>query len=228
MKLCIDPGLMARGTLRVLVPAVLALLVLAGCESAEDRAAGYVARAEQLLEEDNLVKAELEVRNALQIEPKNADARFLLAKVAESRGDFGEMAANLRSAIEARPDFLEARLKLGTLYALSGASELAQEQLTESEKVAPNDPEVRILKARLLAIKGDLEGASAELQAAIEAKTDSMEALGLLANVTAESDVDAALKIVDDAIASTDDNRVLRLLKVQLLERGGYTDQVES
>ena len=111
---------------RLVLSAMLAVLFLAGCESPEERAAGYVARAEQLVEEDNLVKAELEVRNALQIEPKNADARFLLATIAESRGDFGEMAANLRAAVEARPDFLEARLKLGTLYALGGATDLAR------------------------------------------------------------------------------------------------------
>ena len=111
---------------RFVLPLLLAVLVIAGCESPEERARGYVERAEQLLEDDNLVKAELEAKNALQIEPKNAEARFLLARVAESRGDFPEMAANLRSTIEERPDFLEARLKLGTLYALGGVRELAQ------------------------------------------------------------------------------------------------------
>jgi len=228
MNLLNNQGLAADSVNRLVLSAVLAILVLAGCESPEERAAGYVARAEQLLEEENLVKAELEVRNALQIEPNNADARFLLARVAESRGDFGEMAANLRAAVKSRPDFLEARLKLGTLYALSGAPDRANEQLVEVEKLAPNDPEVRVLKARLLAADGDLDAAAEELRVAITEKPDSMEAMGLLANVTAESDVDAALDIVDQAIASTEENRVLRILKVQLLERGGYLDRVES
>ena len=213
--------------------ALLALLlvlsvVLAACETPEERAAGYVAEAEALLEEDNLVKAELEAKNALQIEPRNAKARFLLAEISEQRGDFGEMAANLRSAVEFDPNFLEARLKLGTIYALAGVVDMAQEQLDAAEALEPNSPEVRILKARLLAAGGDLEGATDQLRLAIEQKPDSMEALGLLANVTAASDIDAAIAIVDGAIASAEEPRVLRLLKIQLLQRAGDEASVEA
>lgn len=206
----------------------LAITVLTGCESPEERASGYVTRAEQLFEEENLVKAELEAKNALQIEPRNPDARFLIARIAESRGDFGEMAANLRAAIESRPDFLAARLKLGTLYALGGALDLADEQLDAAKQLAPEDPDVGILNARLLASRGELEAAAAELQKVLQAKPDSMDAVGLLANVTAASDVDEAVAIVDKAIAEAEDSRVLRMLRIQLLQRGGDDAAVEA
>ncbi len=219
-----------RGWVRnVVCLGMLVLMVaLAGCESPEERINGYVAKAEQFLEEDNLVKAELEAKNALQIDPKSADARFVLAKIAEKRADFGEMAANLRAAVETRPDFVEARVKLGTLYVLGGATDLANEEMAELEKLAPEESSVRILRARMLASRGELEAASVELQAVLQAQPDSTEAMGLLANITAASDVDAALEIVNGAIERTENNRVLRLLKVQLLQRAGDEAAVEA
>jgi len=214
---------------RFLLAALLVLAVaLVACESPEDRAQNYVAKADQFLADGNLVKAEIEAKNALQIEPQNAEARYALARVAEGRSDFGDMAANLRAAVEFRPEFLEARLKLGTIYALGGATELAEEQLAAVEKFAAEDSGTRLLRARLMAARGDLEGARKELEAVVELQPDNNEALGLFANVTAASDVDAAIAIVDGAIAKATDNRLLRLLKIQLLQRGGDEAAVEA
>lgn len=215
----------ARRTLACVV-CVCALLV--GCESPEERALAYVTEAQKLLQEDNLVKAELEAKNALQIEPKNADARLVLSRIAESRGDFSEMAGHLRSAIEARPEYLEPRLKLGTLYALSGMFDEAGAELDAAARLAPDAAGVHVLRARVMAAQGDLEGAAAELQAALEQDPNDVEAVGLFANVTAATDVNAAIAMVDQAMQAQEDPRALRLLKIQLLQRAGDVDAVDA
>jgi tetratricopeptide (TPR) repeat protein len=217
-----------RDGLRLLPVVCSALLFLTGCDSPEERAFSHVTSAEAFLEEDNFLKAELEAKNALQIQPKNADARMVLVTIAESRGDFPEMAANLRAAIESRPDYVPARLKLGTLYALSGMIDDANAQLSEAEQLAPDSAGVRVLRARVLASQGDLEGAAAELQSALEIEPDNVEAIGLFANVTATSDVDSAIAMIDAAMAGQEDKRTLRLLKIQLLQRGGDIDAVDA
>jgi len=205
-----------------------ACILLAACESPEERAQGYVEQAETLLAEDNLIKAELEAKNALQIQPKNADARMVLAQIAETRGDIGELAGHLRAAVEARPDYLEPRLKLGTLFALSGMLEEAEAELQAARELAPDAAGVHILRARLLAAKGDLEAASTQLQAALAQDPDNVEAVGLFANVTATTDVNAALAMVDKAMQAQEDPRALRLLKIRLLERSGDADAVDA
>ncbi|MDP7271774.1 MAG: tetratricopeptide repeat protein, partial [Gammaproteobacteria bacterium] len=175
----------------VVLLGIVGIALLAGCESPAERAAGYLAKADQFYKDENLVKAELEVRNTLQIEPKNADARLLLAQIAESRQDYSEMATQLRAAIESRPDFLEARLKLGTLYVLGGAMGLAEDQYAITADLAPDDPDVKVLRARILASQGDLEAAGTELNAALEQDPGNTQALGLLASVVAVDDPDA-------------------------------------
>ena len=71
---------------------VLALIALTGCESPEEKVAGFLESARELYAAEDLIKAELEVKNALQIQPKNAEANYLLAEISESRQDFQQMA----------------------------------------------------------------------------------------------------------------------------------------
>ncbi len=208
--------------------ALLALVAVAGCEPPEERVANYVASAEQHFDEDNLVKAELDAKNALQIEPKNADARFILARIAGAKQEFNDMATNLRIAIETRPDFIEARIELGTLYSQAGALELAEEQLAELEKLAPGQPETRILKARVLGRKGEAEQAAVELKAALSEDPDNIVAMGLLASLTSLSDIDEALVLVDAAISKAEDTRELQLLKIGMLTRSRRVDAAEE
>ena len=207
---------------------VAALLVIAGCQPPEERVAEYVAGAEQYFEEENLIKAELEAKNALQIEPKNADARYVLARIAGAKNDFNAMAQNLRIAIESRPDFLDARARLGTLYAQAGAFELAEEQLVELENLFPEHPETNLLRARLLANKGELEQAAIELNSAINKEPDNIVAMGLLASLLSTTNMDEALVVVDEAIAKNEENIELQLLKIDILTRAGRSEAAEA
>ncbi|MGI9315876.1 MAG: tetratricopeptide repeat protein, partial [bacterium] len=212
--------------LRALI--VTAAIFLAACESPTERAFGYYDEAEVYFEEGDLVKAEIEVKNTLQILPKYPPARLLLAKIAEARGDFPEMAQNLRIAIEADVDFQEARLKLGTLYVMGGAGDLAQEQYDWFVEQNIDTAEIRILHARLLAGNGELEMAREELDAALKMEPDNSQALGLLASVAASTDLDSALELIERGIASSDDERPLRLLRINLLQQAGRVDEVDA
>ncbi len=203
-------------------------IAIAGCDSPEERVSNYLASAEQLFEEKDLVKAELEVKNALQVQPKNAQANFLLARISESRQDFPQMAASLRAAIESDPGFVEARVKLGTLYALGGATELAQEQVDALAESGVNTPDVKVLRARMFAVNGDLEASRVELEAALAEDPSNIQALGLLASIAATKDLDSALKLIDQGIATTENSRPLRLLRLQLLSRAERIEEVEA
>ncbi|OYV72674.1 MAG: hypothetical protein B7Z74_05165, partial [Deltaproteobacteria bacterium 21-66-5] len=71
---------------RWLVILVVALSV-AGCGSREDRMHAYLKRGQTFLSKGDYAKAGVELRNALQIEPKSAKGHYLLGTVLEHRGD---------------------------------------------------------------------------------------------------------------------------------------------
>ncbi len=58
----------------------------------------------------------------------NADARFVLAEIAEAQQDYRRVVGYLLAAIELDPEYLEAYLKLGNLYFIGQAYERAAEQ----------------------------------------------------------------------------------------------------
>ncbi len=79
----------AISRMTVLLSLAAAGLFLSACESPEERAAGYLDSAQVLYDADDLVKAEIDVKNALQIQPKNSRARYLLAEINEQRRGIG-------------------------------------------------------------------------------------------------------------------------------------------
>jgi tetratricopeptide (TPR) repeat protein len=206
----------------------IAAVLISGCESPEEKVASYLASAQELYDQEDFLKAELEAKNALQIQPKNAAANFLLAEISETRQDFPQMAASLRAAIESKPDFTEARVKLATLYALGGAGDRAQEQLDDLKALNIDTAPVKVLAARLLAMDGDLESARMQLEAALDQDPSNSQALGLLASIAATKDLDAALELIERGIEVTDNARPLRLLRLQLLTRAGRTAELEN
>ena len=123
-------------------------LLLAACGSPEERAAGYLEKAQKLYDDGDYVKARLEAQNAAQVEPKNAKARYLLALIAEQGKEYQQMFGHLLVAVDGDPSNVEARLKLGTLYFLGQAWEDAEKQAAELMKLAPDDARVHLLQAR--------------------------------------------------------------------------------
>ena len=205
-----------------------AVFFVGGCESPTEKAIGYLAKAEELYAEGDLVKAEIEVKNTLQISPKNPEARFLMAKISESRNNFPEMAQNLRVAIESNPDLYEARVKLGTLYVMGGMLEEAQDQAEYMSAKNLRRADVHILNARIAAANGNVETARTELETALALEPDNIQALGLLASVAATTDLDGALALIDQGISIAEDDRQLRMLRIQLLQQAGRNAEVDT
>lgn len=66
----------------------LMLAVLAACGGAKEREAKYMERGRALFEQGDLVKARLEFRNVLQVNPDAVDAQYYLGLIAEQEGEW--------------------------------------------------------------------------------------------------------------------------------------------
>ncbi len=62
-------------------------MALLSCGGAEERKAKYLERAKSYLAEKNYDKARVELKNVLQIDPKYAEAYFLMGQVDEQKQD---------------------------------------------------------------------------------------------------------------------------------------------
>jgi tetratricopeptide (TPR) repeat protein len=210
---------------------LLALIVLlAACASPEEQAAAYLEEAQALYDAGDLVQAQLELRNALQIEPRNARARYLFALINEREEDFGKAIGNLIMAIEADPELLPARVKLGNYFAVGQQVEEALEQSEAAMRLDSNDVSVRVLNARVLYLDGRAAQALEQARFAVGLDPSSREAVTfLVALLTAAGDEDAALAALDDGIkkATGADVEILRRSKITVLRQLGDTESAE-
>jgi tetratricopeptide (TPR) repeat protein len=218
-------------SIKFLALAALICVSLMACGSPEERAADYLAKAQQLFDEEDYTTARIEAMNAAQIEPRNADVRYLLAEIEEQDQNFRQAVGHLQVAVDADQNHLPSRLKLGNYYILGKAIAEADEQATAAEAIAPEDPQVLLLRARVLYLQQDSAGALAKVETALEIDPTLVEATMFKAGIfVTREDFDAALALVDSALADAepDEMRQLRQFRIIMLRSAGRNKEVET
>ena len=87
---------------------ICAALLMVACGGAEERKAAYMEKAQESLDAGDLDKARIELKNVLQIDPKDASAWFKLGTIFERQQEFRKAFGNYNKAAEldpAQPDF---------------------------------------------------------------------------------------------------------------------------
>lgn len=207
---------------------LVASLCLAGCESREDSAARHLEAARQLFAEGDLIKARLELRNAVQLQPRNAEARYLLALISEREQDAKGTLGNLQLAVDADPNYLKARIKLGSYYVVGRRPAEAREFADKALELAPENPQVHVLNARVLLLEGKPDAALEEADLALSLGPDQREAISLAALLHARAgDIDRSMAIIDQGLdaVSVADVESLRQSRVSILAEVGERER---
>ncbi|MBL8200634.1 MAG: tetratricopeptide repeat protein [Chromatiales bacterium] len=215
-------------TVLLLVPL---LAVLAACSSPEDKVAGHLKKAEDFMAAEDFKKAAIEAKNAVQIQPKNAQAHFILAKLAWRESKFQEVFSQLQMAVESDPTLIEARLRLGDLYFSSGDVEQAAAQAEAARQLDPDRADVHLLSGKVLYLKGDLPGAAAEIDAALAINPAYVDAYTAKAGLKgAQGDTAGALAVIDEGLTKTtgNDADVLRDFRLGLVLGSGDDQAYED
>ncbi|RMF94576.1 MAG: tetratricopeptide repeat protein [Gammaproteobacteria bacterium] len=213
-----------------LLAALLALLAT-GCVEPADRAAAYVEKAQAYFDEGNREKALLEVKNALQIEPKNVEARYLLAQLAGSDGQYSAMIENLQIAVEADPGFVPAQVDLGNLQAILGNLDAAEKAAAAAAAVDPDDAGLHVLRARIHLARDETKAALQELEAALASDPSHIDAVALKASLLAATNTDEVIADIDRALAAKTDvaeRRRLRTLKASVYQAANRPAELEA
>ncbi len=212
---------------RGLVILVVALS-LAGCGSREERMQAYVKRGESFLAKDQFAKAGVELRNALQIEPKNAKAHYLLGTVLEHNGDLRGAYGQYKAAADLDAKYVAPREKLARIYLAVRQPEKARAEVKEILALKPQDPGALTVRAAILATEGKKKEALAQAQALFAKDPKNADAAILLANLYADVGPKAkAGETLEAAIRANPENIPLRLWLARFYAVEKQPDQAE-
>ena len=208
---------------------VVAALALGGCSSAQVRYQDYLRRGQQFLAQGNLPQASVELRNALQIEPRSAAALYDLGHVVEDQGDFRRAAGLFQSAIDVQPANTKARADLGTIYCIAGIPRQALTIIAPALAQHPDDPD--LLTVRAAAERGLKEDgpAMADAERAVSLAPTNENAVAMLAMLEKQDGhADQALALVDQAVRQSPSSANLRKLLASLYLAGGQFAPAEG
>src|ERR1700733_5729299 len=212
-----------------LAAVVLAALLVA-CGGALARKAAFMAKGEEYLKAHDFEKARLEFRNAMQLDPNDAEASFLAAQADEHLGNLREAAQMYQNAILSNEKHLGARAQLAKLYVFSGAPDKALGLIGPGLAIAPNDPD--LLTARALARQqmGDKAGARADAEKAVQIAPTNEGAIVELASIYSQAGETAqAIELVNKAVQSPEASVNLHLVLAQLyLNSGQHGEAVQQ
>jgi tetratricopeptide (TPR) repeat protein len=219
--------------LGLLAASALVAAALAACGGSHERYVSHVQRGQRYLAEDNLAKASIELRNALQIEPKNAEALYLEGTVEERRGNLREAIALYQSAVDLVPTYEVSRAALARVYVLGGASQRALEIIGPGLIEHPDSPD--LLAARAVAghqLRDDVD-ALKDAERAVQLAPANENAVAVLAGLYSKrGEHERALAIVNDALskvpASIDLRHVLCDLYLAAGEPGKAAQQMQK
>lgn len=170
---------------RATVVLVLALLTfLSACSSPDEKKMRFYNKGKELMDRGELVKASLEMRNAIQIDPKFADAHYQLGLVELRKGNVFRAFECFQKVVQIAPDHLNGQVELGKLLLLldeKGKAQ-AQEKADLVLKAQPGHREGMMLQAAIHMIRKEWEHGGEILERLIAGgvtKPDAYQSLAL-------------------------------------------------
>ncbi|MBI2412370.1 MAG: tetratricopeptide repeat protein [Deltaproteobacteria bacterium] len=171
--------------------ALFLLIYMYACGSSPaEKFEKYMESGRKHLSEAMPLEAEIEFKNALQIDPDSPEGLYFLALAyMRSGGASNAVKAykELSRAVELKPGYTEARLKLGELYLASKEFTRAAEMASQVLKTEPGRTEARLIYAAALAGRKEYEKAIEMIEEVLRTKPGSVRPYLVGASVYASS-----------------------------------------
>lgn len=180
----------------------------------------YLARAIQLDQRGERAAAEIELKNALQLNPDNAEARFRLGRIHFANNDFASAEKELRQALQHGHTDPELQVLLARVLLAQGEHERVLNEI-EEVATAPDAINATLLALRAQAAlqtgEGDLaKNALAAADTRVPDHPDALAVRALMA-VKAGEPPEHALELVQKALANNAQRADLWLMQGDLL-----------
>ncbi len=145
-------------SLRIIL--VLSLLVMCtGCSSKEEKKARHLEKAREFIEKSEFKKAVIELKNVLQLDPKNDVAHYELGETYLKLKQGKEAFQSFSRAVSTNPDNLKAHVKMGQIFLLGKRTEDARKKAELILDKSPDDIEALSLLSGVQVQERDLDSA---------------------------------------------------------------------
>lgn len=122
-------------------------LVLVACGTPEEKKTAFYEKGKAYFEQGDFVKARLELKNALQIDPEFAQAHYMLGRTALGMKNPKAAFQQFAAAVKIDPDHIEARLGIARMFAGAKMYDQSLAQVAEVLGRYPENTEALYLQA---------------------------------------------------------------------------------
>jgi cellulose synthase operon protein C len=209
--------------------AIAAMLLLAACDSPEEREAAYLRSGKELYESGELSKAAIEFRNALKINPTGVEAKYFTALIFEKNGNVPRAISTFQEVALQDPNNRDVQLKLGQYALMNGDAADASAHADKLIALDSNKPDGHTMKAAALLMMNKLAEAETEANTALTLKPHDEDATIVLASQRArQKKFDEAEAIVEEALQINPKSVQLLGFKLKLLADQNRKTEVEQ
>jgi tetratricopeptide (TPR) repeat protein len=208
--------------------ALMAPLLLGAC-SAEQRKERYLQRGLEHMQAQRYEKAGVEFRNAAQIDPQDAQARFLVGQVAERQGKVRDAAGHYLATLDIDGAHPGAGAAMARMYALGGIPEKAMALVGPGLERNPADADLLTVRAVVLLQRSDTAAALRDAERAHALAPENQNAVALLASLYAQTNQrDKAIAVVSEVIARHPNDVELNVVLADLHSTAGDVPAAEA
>jgi tetratricopeptide (TPR) repeat protein len=205
------------------------LLVFAGCGGAASRLASHMDRGRNYFAAGDFTHASIEFRNAMQIAPKDREARLMAARTAEKVGQLREAVGLYQSLIDAAADDVEAAAGLGRILAFVGESERANKVIEPPLAKHPDNVALLMVRAAVRTQLKDEDGARADADQALKLAPGDENAISLRAGLYQRAgDLESGIELVSDGLTRQPQSISLHEVLANLYGQTHQADKAEE
>jgi len=165
---------------------LMTAVILAACSGPEEKKAKFYNKGKALYEKGDYVKAKLEFKNAIQIDPKYTDSHYMLGVIALKTGDPAGAYKKFSKVVELDPQHWDAQIHLGKFLLAAGEMKEAMEKADLVLKEQAGHEDALLLKTSVLLKKKDTDGAQRFLESVIGRDLRKPEGYLLLSSLYAQ------------------------------------------
>jgi tetratricopeptide (TPR) repeat protein len=208
---------------------IVLLLFAFGCSRKEEKISQHQQRARQYIENNELKKAVIELKNVVQLDPSNHEAYYELAETYLKLNQIPDAFQSLSRTVSIKPDQLDAQLKMGQIYLLSKQPDEARKKAELVLEKSPDHIEALILLSGVQVQEKDADAALSTLKKAISIDPDNFKAQLALAQLfVLRRDLENAEKAYLKTVSLDPSSRIALVGLVQLYRQNGQMDKAES
>jgi predicted Zn-dependent protease len=205
------------------------LCLLLACSSPEEKAKKFYGKGLALYEAGDYQRARLELKNAIQIQPKNAEAYHALAMVELKDKEIKRAFGYFNKAVELKPDLIDAQAELARLLLAARMPDKSKEKVALVLTQDPQHQPARLVQAALLLGEKKVTEAKNIIDTLHQEGATAPELYTMLVTIAArEQDLVRAEAVAREGVEKNPDNMRLRSLLTSIYMKTDKKDAAEE